>query len=212
MIQLISREEIFYKSSLVDHYISHLQHWYSPDYNITDNLDQSPIPGEDPFDHLEPFHDEKEDLDDFAVLGYVEKNKHDYLTHRSNALILFFELIGIKQLYLLDDLKLDWVRFLFKSPEKLETMKRMVNQPAYSEAFILDIDDLLKILPLFNFSGRNNIPIIWFFSVGTQGPLAMFLCDDGNFHTSFLPKGREKITSASIAAGLKIGGLEICAM
>lgn len=80
MIQLISREEIFYKSWLVDHYISDLQKQYN--YNLTDPTDQISIPGEDPFDHLEPFHDSMEVLDDFTVIGYVEKSKFDYLTYR----------------------------------------------------------------------------------------------------------------------------------
>ena len=54
MIQLISREEIFYKSWLVDHYISDLQKQYGRhhyNYNLTGPTDQVPIPGEDPFDH-----------------------------------------------------------------------------------------------------------------------------------------------------------------
>jgi hypothetical protein len=147
-------------------------------------------------------------LDDFAVIGYVVKSQLHYLAHRSNAFIRFFELINIRQLYLFDELKWDWVQFDFKSSEKREEMKRIVNQPAYSEAFIFDIDDLRKILLLFNFSGRNSVPIIWLFSVETQVPLAMYLCDEGNFHTYFFSKDRRKLTSAALAAGLKIGGTE----
>lgn len=110
----------------------------------------------------------------------------------------------------MDELKCNWLQFPFKSFEKREVIKDIFNQPAYSDAFKLDIDDLLKILPLFNFSGRNNIPIIYFFSVDAPVTLAMFLCDDANFHTTFFSKDREKIASAASAAGLNIGGVEIC--
>ena len=40
----------------------------------------------------------------------------------------------------------------------------------------------------------------------------MFLCDDGNLHTSFHNNDREKINSAASAADLVMGGLEVCQM
>lgn len=212
MIQLISRERVFFKSSLVDHYISDLQKsWYEiHGYNLEGNIDEISLQAKDLYDHLEPFHNNKEKLDDFAVLAYVEKNRLDYITHRSVAFIRFFELIDIKRLYPIDELKCDWVQFPFKSFEKREAIKRIVNQLAYHEAFELDIDELIKILPLFHYSGRHSTPIIWFFLAGTEVTLAMFLCDDANFHTNFDSKDREKITSAASTAGLVMGGLQIC--
>lgn len=204
MIQLIDREEVFLKSWLVDHYISELQ-------NPTGYIDKKSIE-EHLYDHLQPFHVYKEVLDDFAILAYAGKNKIGYLTHRSAAFIRFFELIDIKHLYLLDELRCDWLQFPFSYREKREAFKSIVNQAAYHEAFELDIEDLSTILPLFHYSGRHSAPIIWLFSANPQVPLAMFLCDDANFHTSFLVKDREKVTPATSAAGLLMGGLEVCRM
>jgi hypothetical protein len=73
-------------------------------------------------------------------------------------------------------------------------------------------DDLSKILTLFHFSGRHSTPIIWLFSTNLQVNLAMFLCDGANFHTSFHNHDRERISSAASAAGLVMGGLEVCGM
>jgi hypothetical protein len=212
MIRLIDREAVFYKSSLVDHEISELQKsWYKPlGHELAGYIDEASIQGVDLYDHLEPFHHDKVVVDDFAVLGYMEKNREDYLTHRSKAFIRFYDLMGVERLYLLDELKCDWVQFPFRSREKRQAMEDMVGQAAYHEAFEFDIDDLSVILPLFNYSGRHSTAIIWLFSANSEVALAMFLCDDANFHTSFPAKDREKISAAAAAAGLVMGGLEVC--
>jgi len=120
--------------------------------------------------------------------------------------------MDIGRLFLIDELKCDWLHFPFSYREKREAFKSIINKSAYNEAFILDITDLSMVLPLFHFSGRHSTPIIWFFSADTQVTLAMFLCDDANFHLTFHSIDREKITSAALAAGLILGGLEICRM
>jgi hypothetical protein len=205
MIQLISREEVFFESWLVDHCISDLQNPRGSRLTVAKQRADS-------YDHLQPFHDHKESLDDSAILSYVKKNWIDYLSKRSTAFIRFFELIEVKQLYLMDELKWDWVKFPFKDRDKRATFNSLVKQPAYYEAFKLDIADLSTILPLFHFSDRHSEPIIWFFTVNSKIPLSIFLCDDANFHTRFLSRDRDKITSAVLAAGLVMGGLEICEM
>lgn len=213
MIQLISREEVFYRSSLVDHYISNSQKFWYKQFGaqVTDYFNEKTVLEEDPYDHLEPFHENKEVLDDFAVLGYP-KNKMDYIKNRSIALIGFFEQMGISQLYLMDEMKFDWLQFPYRSREKSQAIRDIVNKPAYHEAFEMDTDDLVKMLPLFNYSGRHSVAIILLFSANTPVPLGMFLCDDGNFHTSFPARDREKLSAASSHAGLIMGGLEVCDM
>jgi hypothetical protein len=214
MIHLISREEIFFKSSLVDHYISQLQRskYKQQGRNLDAGFDigETDIQGEDPYDHLESFHDSREILNDFAVISYREKNRIDYLTHRSMAFIRFFGLMAIDRLYLMDELKYDLVSFPFSYREKREAFKNIVNQATYSEALELDIEELSKILPLFHYSKRHSTPIIWLFSGSTQVPFVAFLCDDANFHTSFLSRDKEKLFSAASAAGLTMGGIELC--
>lgn len=210
MIHLISREEVFYKSWLVDHFISDIQ---QSAYNESGYKFLPRSSAEDPYDHMEAFHNDKEILDEFNIISYAEKNSMAYMTNRSIAFTRFFELMDIHQLYLLDELQCDWVRFPFGSSEKYETLKCMVNgADTYYEAFILDIRELSVILPLFHFSQRHSTPIIWLFSANPEIPVAMFLCDDANFHTCFRLKDREQLTSAVTTAGLIMGGLEICRM
>lgn len=214
MIHLISREEVFFNSSLVDHYISELQQskYKKQGRNLDAGFDigETDILGEDPYDHLKPFHDSREILNDFAVISYREKNRIDYLTHRSMAFIRLFELMAVKRLYLMDELKYDLVSFPFSYREKREAFKNIVNQTTYSEALELDTEELLTLLPLFHYSKRHSTPIIWLFSASIQVPFAAFLCDDANFHTSFFSKDREKLISAASSSGLIMGGVEIC--
>ena len=211
MIRLIDREEVFYKSWLVDHYISELQRsrYTQEGYNRINFLEEFSLQEEDPYDHFDAYHDYSEELDDFAVLRYHE-NIQDYLKHRSIAFLRFFEAMEIKRLFLLDELKYDLVKFPFSYREKREAFINIVNQPSYSEALELDIEELPIILPLFHYSRKHSEPIIWFFSSDVGTTLAMFLCDDANFHTSFLSKDREKITEAVSNSGLIMGGIEIC--
>lgn len=239
MIQQISREEVFSRSRLADHYISNAQ---KPNYNNntdvknTDDekliyeyivLDESLFDDtddedskfsyeeegsllEDLNDHTEPVHDGERLIDDSAVLGYSRKNIGDYVTNRSKALIRFFEIMHIRQLYLMDERRYDWLRFPFGSDEQLAALKSLVNVPSYREAFEIDIEDLEFILPLFHNSLRHSIPIIFLFSANDKVPIAMFLCDDGNFHTNFHTDDREKIFYVASAVGLVMGGVEVC--
>ena len=217
MINLISREEVFYKSSLVDHFIKDLQQstYEQQGYNLDAgfNVGETATQSEDPYDHLERFHDNWEILNDFAVVSYGEKKyKANYLAHRSIAFIRFFELMTIKQLYLMDELKYDLVDFPFSYREKREAFKGIVNQATYSEGLLFDIDELSTLLPLFHFSKRHSMPIIWLFSANPQVSFAAFLCDDANFHANFLSNDREKLSSAVSGAGLIMGGVEVCSM
>jgi hypothetical protein len=236
VIRQISRAEVFSRSRLADYYISGMQ---SPSYDSsTDNsiedvkleYEYEILEGDDDTedvdytysweeegslladlnDHTKPSHDGGRLTDDFAVLGYSRKNAGDYLANRSKALIRFFEIMHISQLYLMDEKRYDWLRFPFRSQEKLGVVKSWVNVPSYREAFEMDIEELEVILPLFHYSGRHSMPIIILISSNDTVPIAMFLCDDGNFHTSFYSEDREKIFYAASAVGLVMGGVDVC--
>lgn len=213
MIQLISREEIFFKSSLVDHTISRLQQlkYQEQGWNLDAGFDigETGIQGDDPYNHFEPFHDTCDILNDFAYIDYRQSNTISCLTHRSTAFTRFFELMSIKRLYLIDELKYDLVSFPFGNREKREAFKSIVKQATYSEAFELDIEELPTLLPLFQCSKRHSIPIIWLFSANTQFPFTAFLCDDEHLHTCSLSKDREKLISAALGAGVTIKWIEI---
>lgn len=105
----------------------------------------------------------------------------------------------------MDELRYHWLRFPFGSDEQLAALKSLVNAPSYREAFEMDIEDLEFILPLFDNSLRHSMPIISLFSANDKVPNAMFLCDEGDFHTSFHTGDREKIFYAAFAVGLVMG-------
>ena len=78
------------------------------------------------------------------------------------------------------------------------------------EAFELAVHDLAVILPLIFYSSRHSVPIIYLFSAESSLDIAMFLCDDGNFHISFPSGERESINAVAEAAGLKVGDIKLC--
>ncbi len=229
MIRPITRKEVFSRSRLADCYISGFQTPYLPPATEVDPLVEEYLLSEeylrsieysweekgslikDLKDHLEPFYKGEKQTDDFAVLAYPRRNA-DYQTSRSNALIRFFEIMNIRQLYLVDELRYDWLRFPFSNKSKLAAVKSLVTEPSYREAFELDVEDLETVLPWFDHSQRHSIPIIFLISTDDKVPIAMFLCDDGNFHTSFHSKDGEKISYAAAASGMMMGGVEVCSI
>ena len=214
MVRLISREEVYYKSSLVDHCISELQQLtynrQGYNLNLNFNVGETETKGEDPYDHIKPFHHDRVILNDGSIISSGGKRRSDYLTYRSMAYIRFFELVNIQQLYFMDELKYDLVSFPFNPLEKRDAFKSIVNRATYSEALELDIAELSTLLPLVHQAARHSIPIIWFFSANNQVPFTAFLCDDGNFHSRFPSEDRDKLMSAASKAGLITGGLEVC--
>lgn len=214
MIQLIPRKEVFYRSLLADRYISDLQQMdccYVDEYGEPKYSDEElDSLLSDVNDHVEPFCNDESPTNDFAVLGYPRQNIINYVAGRSKSLIHFFKIMHIRRFYLMDEKRYDWLSFPFESREKTAAVKNLVNAPSYREAFEADIEELAFLLPLFHSSGRYNTGIVYFFSANNQVPIAMFLCDDGNFHTSFCQEDREKIFYAASAAGLVMGGVEVC--
>ena len=238
MIQQISREEIFSRSRLADYYISGMQspYYVRTENKTDDNTDELLLLYEtvilegpdsefedskysweeegsllaDLKDHTKPIHDGGRLTDDFAVLGYSTRNAGDYLANRSKALIYFFKIMQIRQVYVMDEQRYDWLRFPFGSQEQLAAIRSLVNAPTYREAFEMDIEDLEFMLPLFHLSPRHSMPIVLIISTDDRVPIAMFLCDDGNFHTNFHTGDREKIFYAASAAGMRMGGVEVC--
>lgn len=234
MIQLISREEVFSGSRLADHYISDAQRPYFEEktgdegitygYEVLEesmsdytddeeslySYDEEGSLLKDLDDHTEPVQGGERLTDDFAVLGYSKKNIVNYVVDRSKALIRFFEIMHVTQLYLMDEKRYDWLRFPFRSREKLAALQKLVNMPSYREAFKMDTAELEFILPLFHYSSRHSMPVILLISADDKVPIAMYLCDDGSFHTSFHSQDREKIFYAASAAGLVMGGVEVC--
>lgn len=213
MIQLISREEVFYLSSVADHFISACQQYLAKDSweNLSDffcqyidGIAELGLPAKDPFDHLEPFHNDKEILDKHCYIELVEDNDAGYSLHRTNAFIRFFELLDVRQLYLVDEMKFNWLQYPFKEKEHHEWLRSLVNKAFYDEAFRLDIKDLTQVLPAFYRSARHSVSLMNLFSVANNLIFSSFLCDDQHLHLDFPAKEHKRITAAAVTSGLKI--------
>jgi hypothetical protein len=164
----------------------------------------------DACDHLETYHKRAPVADDFTVIAYPAKDRKDYVTNCPIVLGRFYELLGVKQLYLMDELKYNLVKFPFGIKERSEAFKQLIEPNEYCEAFEMAVHDLTVILPLIFYSSRNSVPIIYLFSAESSLDIAMYLCDDGNFHTSFPSGERESINAVAKAAGLKVGDVQLC--
>jgi hypothetical protein len=212
-LQLISREEVFLKSPVVDRCISDTQQmWYrqfdgSPNFFLIDTELEKP---ENCYDHLYPFSDTEIKLDDFAVLAYAAKNKKDYVTNCPPAIQHFFGLLAVRKFYLIEELKHDWFYLPFENRDKCEALKKMMNLMSYNDALEFNVEDLPIILGLFSFSHRCDVGVINLFPSLSPIDFSVSVCDDGNFHFSFSSDKRELANTAASEAGLKIGGLEIC--
>lgn len=212
MTRLVSREEIFRKSSVADHFNSECQiEWFDRfGFKLSSYFDDRSLHPEELYDHLEPFHNEKIELDDFAVISCCSRHESIFYKRQLAGFASFFKLIGIERLYLLDELKCDWTCFPFDNREKREALQRLLNEPSYFEAFEFHSEDFPDFFNLFHKSGRFNTPIVRVFSASDERPIAMFLCDDGNLHTSFESEDRERFIAAAEAANIVMGGLEVC--
>lgn len=213
MLQLISRAEVFLRSPFADHHICSCQQemFERLEDKETTYIDYQTTPVKDAYDHLQPFNKSSRAPDDFAVIAYQKKDREDYVVNCPAAFGQFCKLLDIHKLFLIDELKYDWLlHFPFGSSEKRDALKSIINLSVYDEAFELEIDDLSTLLPLFFYSGRWGVPICYLFPSESSADLLIFLCNDGNFHMAFPATDRELINEVAITAGLKMGGLEIC--
>jgi len=208
MLKLITREEIFQRSPLADHYISDSQSEHRKGDIMIDpgNI----VKAVDACDHLQPYHKKPPVLNDFAVIAYPAKDRKDYVTNCPVVLGRFYELLGVKKIYVMDELKYNLLKFPFGIQERRAAFKQLIEPNEYCEAFELSVYDLTTIFPLIFYSSRHSVPIIYLFSAESSLDIAMFLCDDGNFHTSFPSSERESINAVAEVTGLKIGDIQIC--
>lgn len=76
--------------------------------------------------------------------------------------------------------------------------------------YLLDTDDLPRLLPLFFQARKWDMPV--FFLIAAKGaiPVALYLYDDGNLHVSCQDGYTEKVRESALAVDFELGDFTIC--
>src|SRR5215204_140569 len=205
MLYPLSRSAIFRACPFADHLIAQVQKAYASDFDLTDKKDLACL--KRLYDHREPLQPAQWPKEQFCVLTWATDDIKQYETAIGRALEQFLSALGIGQLYLLGLFK---ERFPFETFSKRNTFRRLAGSSLDYRGFLLHASDLAALLPLLFFSGIHGRPVIYLFAAGTCTPLALHLCDDGNFHTDYLASDEQKIREAATGAGLLSGAENIC--
>jgi hypothetical protein len=164
------------------------------------------------YDHLEPLAPMDEPIMGHCVLAYPADLKKDYVEQMPLVLQRFYTELGITQLYLMDFNKTSLLDFPYESFKKQNEFKRLAKGNPKGMGYKLDVADLPKILPLFFFSKRYDVPVIFFLTATGEVPLSIRMCDDGNLHLNFQEEYDELVEKAAETAGFQMGDLELCAV
>ena len=208
MLTPIPRTEIFQANQFVDNFIAEMQASYAQYIDKT-------VPREgkmlaEYYDHLEPISPIKEPIMGHCVLAYDAESKKDYVENLPLVLQQFYRELGITQLYLMDFNKTSLLDFPYENFKKQNEFKSLAKGNPKVMGYLLNVDDLHKILPLFFFSKRYDVPVIFFLTANGDVPLSTRMCDDGNLHLNYQEQYDEQVEGAAEAAGLEIGDLELC--
>ncbi len=207
MMRVFSRDDIFKNAAFVDNQIALAQQAI---YRTVNHDDVDELAYTMSFlDHLQAFHPVQKKLDEFCVLAYDAKTKEDYENNFPLVMVKFFTALKIEQVYILTEIKTDWMDTVFENKEKYAAFLTMVNHQKNAVGFLVQVKDLPVILPLFFFTHPDHPHIN---IIPPQGDIAIdqFLCKDGNLHTLFEEKNYEQLKAAANLAGLFMGSFEVC--
>jgi hypothetical protein len=207
MIQPLSRSDMFKQSVFVDNQIAHAQ---QATYRTINQDDPAELAYMMPFlDHLQAFDPQLKPLDGFCVLAYAAETKQEYENNFSLVMADFFARLKIEELYLLSECKIDWNEYEFENNQKKKRFLRILEGKTQAVGLHLNVKDLPDVLPLFFCTHPDHPHIILIPPVGDV-PIDIFLCKDGNFHTLFAESDYGQLKQAAEAAGLYMGGYEVC--
>lgn len=208
MLTPITRTKIFQTSQFVDNFIAEVQASYAQYIDVKVPSEKRML--EKYYDHLKPFAPINEPITGHCVLAYPAETKREYLEHLPLAMQRFYAELGIDSLYLMDFNNTPLLHFPFQNFKKHNQFKRLVKGKSDNMGYRLHVANLHKILPLFFFSNRYDVPVIFLLTATGNVPLSIRMCDDGNLHLNFQEKYMGQIAAAANAAELCMGDLEIC--
>lgn len=209
MLIPVKRSEIFRTSVFADNYIAEMQRAYARDYNLNSPKEAALL--KKYYDHLKPFTTIEKPIDGEQVLAYPAKSKLEYEVNFPLVLKQFLQELGITEIYLLEDNRICiTTEFPFQNFHKRNLFKRFGGKKSAAEGYRVTTNKLDKVFPLFFFSRRYDVPVIFLLTAKGKTEIAMRLCDDGNLHISYQKAVEQQIHQAASSAGLRIGDRELC--
>ncbi len=204
----INRTEIFQASQFVDNFIAEVQASYAQYIDVKVPSEKRML--EKYYDHLEPLAAIEQSITGHCVLAYPANDKKDYIAHLPIAMQRFYAALGITSLYLMDFNNTPLYQFPFENFKKHNKFKHLAKGKANGVGYQIAVQHLHQVLPLFFFSRKYDVPVIFLLTAIGTVPLSIRMCDDGNLHLNFQEMYRRQVEDAASAAELCIGDLEIC--
>lgn len=206
MIRSIPRKKLFQQQIFIDVFIASMQQAYASDFDDTNVAEAKVLKRY--YDHQQSFIEGIKDTDINGVIGYAAQNKSDYSKQLPLVLANFFAKLSAQEIYLLDFLNGDFTDIEFANYTQKNQFKRLVGKSTTSHALVLNQHDIASIVSLFLFSKFHNRPRLFF--IAKDIPLALSLCDDGNFHYYTYSEKKDMVLDAANRAGFLIGDLQLC--
>lgn len=209
MLIPVTRYSIFQSSVFADNFIAQMQQSYATDFDLNSPKEAAML--RKYYDHLQPFNTINKPINRHNVLAYPATSKNDYVANFSLTLQHFFRELDISKIYLMEDTCISIVEeFPFENFSKRNSFKRLGGVKSGQVGYKIHIYNLHKVFPLFFFSRRYDVPVIFFLTAEGETPLSIRLCDDGNLHINYQEEYEQHIHHAAKEAGLKIGDTELC--
>lgn len=208
MLTPISRRSIFHASPFADQFIAEMQQSYASDLDPNDRQDAAEL--KRLFDHRQPIHEKNDLIEGHCVIAYDTNMLRDYMLSLPLVVKQFLQALNIRQLYLMDFVKTNLYDFPFENFSKRNRFKRLGAINNKKLGYVLQTEDLPKVLPLFYFARKWDVPVIFLVTAEGEVPLSMRLCDDGNFHLNYEAIYEDRILKAAQKTGLVTGDIELC--
>lgn len=206
MIPLLYRQQVFEKSWIADAEIANRQKFYFAQFE-----------GEDPaiiaavtpvYDHLTTLTSNEKEADRFCVLAFDEQKAGNvYTVGFANAFSTFLTSLGIKEIFLIQDLCNNWETFGFDKEQDKAAFFELTGKDVSHQGLLLDQSLLSLILPLLYHNNPDQGDCS-FYTLNNDLPIGM-LYWKGNIHISCFEKDMNQIIDAADKAKLVLGGREI---
>lgn len=144
-------------------------------------------------------------LDGFTAMAVAAETRKDYREHFPQSTLSFFEELGAPAIYFFAEYPLDWMAYDFRSFRTRRQLRRITGSRQFTGCFKTDAEGFRALFPLFLFTNIDNSRMLSLYAEGRDNPVAMFLCDDGNLHTSYPAKAMGGVLHAAAAAGMVTG-------
>lgn len=208
MIKPLSRSAFLRYSVFADNLIADLQKSYAQNFEPDDKREQAML--RKYYDHRQAFSSLSSPIDGHAVLACDARTQKEYLDSMSSSLMTLLKLFGHTELVAGDFLCNPLSAFPFQNFSKRNKLKRLLKGGLAGSAIICAVEDVSEVLSLFYFNQVYDRYSAVFITLSENIPLALLLCDDGNFHLQYHAADGEEIKAAAEEAGFCVGDIDLC--